>query len=96
MALAYFDSNSAEAAESLVRTYMAEASELLSKMNTAGRNCVDNMSQDVVAAKAYSSLNTILAAVQKNIELLNSIVEGLHKELEHHREIENYGNSFGD
>lgn len=92
--MAYFDSSSAESASSLVRSYMAEALEQLHVMSEAGKDCVDNMAQDGVVAKANARLNESLSSIQLNIDLMNNILQGMAKEIEHYREIENYGNSF--
>lgn len=94
--MAYFDPRSAEAVQQAVRQYMAEASEALRKMNNAGKDCVDNMTGDDVAAKAYASLNARLGIIQMNIDLMSKVLDGMQKEIAHYDDIENYGNTFND
>lgn len=92
--MAYFSTESAESAIGLLKSYMSAASSDLEKMHQAGRNCADNMKDDQAAEKANIALSASITAIQKNIEHINDIINGIEKQKEHYERIRSAANSF--
>lgn len=92
--MAYFSTEDAQDAINVLKQYLSTASEDIEKMFRAGRDCEDNMANDEAAKKANASLVGYVNAIQKNLELINSIIQGLQRELEHYQEVNQASNSL--
>lgn len=92
--MANASSESYQAMINALNTFNTQVSEQCSVMESAGKDCVDNMSGDPAAEKANTALGRSIAKIQAVLEITNNIAKALQEELDDIVAASNKSNQF--
>lgn len=75
-----------------LQTFLSDAEEECTALESAAEDCVDNMEEDPVAEKACEKVNKCVSEIRGSFETIQGIIRALQEELDEIRRIADRAN----
>ena len=94
--MAYVNEQSYEEMMTALRNFKTQIETQCGIMESAGKDCMDNMEEDPAATKSNEKLTKCVAKIRENYETIDKIIAALQDELERAIEAAKKAEKMGD